>query len=232
MKGLEFINKLRPVTYKMNTEALDDFIIQDMPDSIKTIHKQGMDFAPSMAIVHSGFIAQEVELAAQQTSFPSSIVSTPTNNNDPYALSYAEFVVPLVKAVQELSKAADSTTTATAKKDSINDAKIQAMQNKIDQLDAIINSCCTMGKSLQQNNSDAQFYEEKNGASTNSKDVELSNKNIVVLDQNVPNPFAEQTTINYFLPDNVVRAQIIFLDQAGKLIKAVDLTEKGKGALN
>ena len=61
---------------------------------------------------------------------------------------------------------------------------------------------------------------------------ELSNKNIVVLDQNVPNPFAEQTTINYYLPTDFTRAQIIFLDQSGKLIKAVDLTEKGKGALN
>jgi len=52
------------------------------------------------------------------------------------------------------------------------------------------------------------------------------------LEQNVPNPFAEQTVINYFLPDNTVKAQIIFMDQSGKLIKIVDLTEKGKGTLN
>ena len=223
--GLEFIKKLRPVTYNINTENFDNYIIQNMPDSIKTLHKEGMDFVPSMAVVHSGFIAQEVELAAQAVGFASSIVHIPVDNSDYYSLSYSEFVVPLVKAVQELSKAADLTSIAIAKNDSINEAKMQAMQNKIDQLDAIINSCCTAGKSMPQNNSSSESL-------PNSKDVELSNKNIVVLDQNIPNPFADQTIINYFLPDNVVRAQIIFLDQAGKLIKAVDLKEKGKGSLN
>lgn len=67
---------------------------------------------------------------------------------------------------------------------------------------------------------------------TTLTNVELSNKHIVVLDQNVPNPFAEQTTINYYLPDDFSRAQIIFLELSGKIIKTVDLTEKGRGALN
>jgi len=63
-------------------------------------------------------------------------------------------------------------------------------------------------------------------------DVKLRDVQSVVLEQNVPNPFAEQTTISYYLPDYVTKAQIIFLEQSGKLIKAVDLTEKGKGTLN
>jgi len=53
-----------------------------------------------------------------------------------------------------------------------------------------------------------------------------------VLEQNVPNPFAEQTTINYFLPENVVKAQMLFYNNQGKLIQSVDLKEKGKGSLN
>ncbi len=227
VKGLEFVKKLRPVTYTMNTEALDDFLIQNMPDSIKTAHKTGMDFTASSAVIHSGFIAQEVEQAAQQVNFNSSIVHAPDNESSHYAVNYAEFVVPLVKAVQELSKTADSLQAKTQSQDSINaakDAQLQTMQNQLDQLAAALNSCCTAGttKSMQLNNSQ----------SSNTKEVELSNKNSVVLDQNVPNPFAEQTVINYYLPDNVSRAQIIFLDQSGKLIKAVDLTEKGKGQLN
>ncbi len=197
VKGLEFIKKLRPVTYQMNTNAIDDFVIQNMPDSVKTAHQQGMDFAGSSAMVHSGFIAQEVEQAAQDAVFNSSIVHHPANDTDPYSLAYAEIVVPLVKAVQELSKTVDSLQTAMA-------------------------TCCQQTKSMHLNNSQ----------SNNSKDVELSNKNIVVLDQNVPNPFAEQTVISYFLPDNVSHAQIIFLGQSGKLIKVVDLTEKGKGQIN
>lgn len=203
VKGLAFINKLRPVTYQLNINTLDDFIIQNMSDSIKSLHKNGMDFVASATVTHSGFIAQEVELAAQQVGFTSSIVHHPANSSDPYALAYAEIVVPLVKAVQELSKTVDSLKTA-------------------------MNACChsQAPRSMQQSPaSDSQ-------TTTKQTDVELINKNVLVLDQNVPNPFAEQTTINYYLPDNVTRAQIIFFDQSNKIIKAVDLTEKGKGTLN
>ncbi|MDP1746456.1 MAG: tail fiber domain-containing protein [Bacteroidota bacterium] len=225
VKGLEFIKKLRPVNYKFNTQTFDQFLMQNMTDSIKALRTNGVDYTASSSVIHTGFIAQEVEQAANACGYIFDGLHVPVDTNDNYSLGYSQFVVPLVKAVQELSKAADSTSTATAKNDSINDAKMQAMQNKINQLDAIINSCCTVGKSMQQNNSNSESL-------ANSKDVELSNKNIVVLDQNTPNPFADQTLINYFLPDNITRAQIIFLDQSGKLIKAVDLTEKGKGSLN
>ena len=103
VKGLDFINKLRPVTYQMNTQQLDNFIIQNMSDSIKIMHQTGMDFAPSTAVVHSGFIAQEVDSAANLSGFISSIVHKPTSSDDIYGLSYAEIVDPLVKAVQELN---------------------------------------------------------------------------------------------------------------------------------
>jgi len=62
--------------------------------------------------------------------------------------------------------------------------------------------------------------------------VNLTDKNVLVLDQNVPNPFAEQTTITYTLPDDVKRAQILFYNAAGKLINQVELTQRGKGQLN
>ncbi len=52
-------------------------------------------------IRYTGFIAQEVEAAANKTGFDFSGVDKPKNDQDQYALRYAEFVVPLVKAVQE-----------------------------------------------------------------------------------------------------------------------------------
>jgi trimeric autotransporter adhesin len=54
--------------------------------------------------VYTGFIAQEVEQAAKQLNYDFSGVHVPENERDVYGLSYSEFVVPLVKAVQELSK--------------------------------------------------------------------------------------------------------------------------------
>ena len=54
----------------------------------------------------------------------------------------------------------------------------------------------------------------------------------IILNQNVPNPFAEQTTIRYFIPDEVNRAQIFFYDNNGDILKVVDLNVKGAGQLN
>jgi hypothetical protein len=66
----------------------------------------------------------------------------------------------------------------------------------------------------------------------NEQVVELSDKNAIVLNQNVPNPFAENTVITYDIPSTFVKAQIIFTTVDGKIIKAVDVKEKGKGTLS
>jgi hypothetical protein len=47
---------------------------------------------------------------------------------------------------------------------------------------------------------------------------------------NVPNPFAEQTSISYFIPEDVTTAQIMFFDISGRVIKTVDV-QKGKGII-
>lgn len=63
--------------------------------------------------------------------------------------------------------------------------------------------------------------------------VELSDIKTIVLDQNTPNPFAEQTTITYTLTDVVSKAQILFYNAEGKLINTVDLEAKaGKGSVH
>jgi len=62
--------------------------------------------------------------------------------------------------------------------------------------------------------------------------VELSDKNAIVLDQNVPNPFAESTVVKYNIPNDFSKAQIIFTTTDGKIIKTVEIKEKGKGTLN
>lgn len=49
----------------------------------------------------TGFVAQEVEKAAKETGYDFSGVQRPSNPNKLYSIRYSEFVVPLVKAVQE-----------------------------------------------------------------------------------------------------------------------------------
>jgi hypothetical protein len=95
--GLDFIVKLRPVSYTWDIKALDKFV--GLPDSISD--QSADERVKAEQIVHTGFIAQEVEQVAQESGFDFDGVHHPANENDPYSLAYAEFVVPLVKAVQE-----------------------------------------------------------------------------------------------------------------------------------
>jgi len=93
--GLEFIKKLRPVTYKLDMDALARF--NKTPDSLRLRDAEQLKAAE----LQTGFIAQEVEQAAQEVGYDFHGVDKPKNENSHYGLRYAEFVVPLVKAVQE-----------------------------------------------------------------------------------------------------------------------------------
>ena len=100
--GLSFISELRPVTYTLNTRKQDEITMQAMPDSIKEKRMlSDEDYLKSSSIVRTGFIAQEVEAAANKVGFDFDGVSAPQNETDLYGIRYAEFVVPLVKAMQE-----------------------------------------------------------------------------------------------------------------------------------
>ena len=100
--GLSFISQLRPVTYTLNTRKQDEITMQAMPDSIKEKRMlSDEDYLESSSIVRTGFIAQEVEVAAKKVGFDFDGVSAPQNETDLYGIRYAEFVVPLVKAMQE-----------------------------------------------------------------------------------------------------------------------------------
>lgn len=98
--GLDFILKLRPVTYNLNL-ASANLIMNAGQEVIES--KENKAIQQKEEILYSGFVAQEVEKAAESVSFDFSGIDAPKNENDLYGLRYAEFVVPLVKAVQELS---------------------------------------------------------------------------------------------------------------------------------
>lgn len=98
--GLAFIKALRPITYTADMHKLNAFIYRDKAEEYENNLK---DIIQERAgEIQSGFIAQEVAAAAQKTGYVFNGVKAP---DDPatqyYTLSYATFVVPLVKAVQE-----------------------------------------------------------------------------------------------------------------------------------
>jgi trimeric autotransporter adhesin len=95
--GIDFIMKLRPITYNFNKDKQDQII--GRTDSSEYAEKYDIE-----KIKFSGFIAQEVEQAALEVGYDFSGVKKPAHQNDLYGLSYSEFVVPLVKATQEQQK--------------------------------------------------------------------------------------------------------------------------------
>jgi trimeric autotransporter adhesin len=94
--GLEFINKLRPVSYYVDNAAINRFM--HVPD----VGTEDMSSARK-ADREQGFIAQEVDALVKKSGYVFNGVQTPQNDGDHYSIRYSDFVVPLVKAVQELS---------------------------------------------------------------------------------------------------------------------------------
>ena len=97
VKGLDFITRLKPVTYNLDIDE-QNYLMGIEDDS---------DYPDKYAIEDirfSGFMAQQVNWAANRADYDFSGIKAPEHENDLYGLSYAEFVVPLVKAVQEQQK--------------------------------------------------------------------------------------------------------------------------------
>ncbi len=121
--GLDFIMKLEPVTYYMDMQNIANLL--NIPDSVRRKDSEIL----KGSILQTGFIAQDVEKAANEIGFDFSGVDKPKNENDFYGLRYAEFTVPLVKAVQELN------TENTSQKN-----KINSLENENLKLKELINS--------------------------------------------------------------------------------------------
>lgn len=99
--GLAFINQLNPVSYSVDKDALSKFL--GVPDSMRVPTTEAERNARQV-----GFVAQEVESIIKSAGYVFTGIEAPKNENDAYSIRYAEFVVPLVKAVQELTAKGDA----------------------------------------------------------------------------------------------------------------------------
>jgi hypothetical protein len=99
VKGIDFILRLRPVTYQLDLAGINKQLNATGKGEAAAITQN--ELTGNEQTVFSGFVAQEVEKAALDAGYDFSGVDRPKNEHDFYGLRYAEFVVPLVKAVQE-----------------------------------------------------------------------------------------------------------------------------------
>ena len=200
INALGIINQLKPKTYEYKQSS---FPSMNLPG--------GKQY---------GLIAQDVQLILPElvnnNTHPPKLDSVgniivPSFNY--LSLEYQQLTGIIIKAIQEQQVKIDSLTNVINLKDSLQNARLLALENTI-------NQCCS--------NTSAR----KSNSTMNQVDIELSDKDAIVLNQNVPNPFAEQTTIAYNVPESVSKAQLIFFNSNGQVIQTLDIKTRGKGRVN
>ncbi|NLK47453.1 MAG: T9SS type A sorting domain-containing protein [Bacteroidales bacterium] len=196
--GLDFINLLQPVTYNLDLDALDNLlgIVRDHENYVDREARRAKE-----RVVQSGFIAQDVEKVALELGYNFSGVDAPQNDKDVYCLRYAEFVVPLVKAVQELSELNNAKDTVIA-----------SLQEQINELKGTM--------SLLRVAADRTVE-----TGITNPDAAAQCK----LYPNNPNPFSQSTQIKYYLPEGIGSAYLYIYNVQGKQLKQIAITDRGEG---
>lgn len=211
--GLDFILQLRPVTYTVDALTIAKKLYPAPADTILTgSFLQALKEKSKK--IQTGFIAQEVEATAKKHKFAFSGVVPPVDEKGTYGLNYAEFTVPLVKAVQEFHQTytADYETLETAYQ-TLKEEK-EVLQEEVAVLRAMVQ----------------KIQEQLNGKTT-TKSTTKSTTTTSYLAPNTPNPFSNQTTIKYFIPTNSNSAQLHISTIDGKLARSISIKEKGAGEL-
>jgi hypothetical protein len=187
--GLEFINALKPVTYHIDLKKQNE--LMGLKDSVQWEGKYDIE-----KVNFTGFLAQEVDEAAQSIGYEFSGID---KTGSIMGLRYADFVVPLTKAAQEL--------------DAYNreqDDEIEELQETIHQLQAQINELTEMI-----------------AVSTTSDGAAgiIIGEGTAMLGQNIPNPYDQSTLIPFRVPKNCREANIMITDPiAGRVIIVIPIS--------
>ncbi len=108
-------------------------------------------------------------------------------------------------------------------------AALQQQDSVIQALQSEIRECCD--KAMRLGNSESDEHLVNTGIQNTILKESIELKDYLVLEQNVPNPFAEKTVISFFIPEGYSKAEIIFYDNNGRMINSKSLTTRGAGEL-
>ena len=188
-----------------------DIIRQIKPKSyyLNTDNNFGMAFSNQKQY---GVIAQEVEKVLPElvveTKKPATVDKsgkTVTEAVDYKAVNYDGFIAILINSVQQLEEQNKKLLEQNQKQD-------QLIKELAEKMEAISKTTPAANRKA-------------------SQSVDLLNDQTIVLDQNVPNPFADRTIITYKIPETASSAKIEFTSVEGRMIKSVEVTGRGKGEL-
>lgn len=181
-----------------------------------------------------GLIAQEVEQVlpsiVTDNVHPAQYDSLGNQIHPAYdfkGVDYTSLIPVLVGGIQEQQAIINTQDSTILVQDSLINNLNSRLTNLENCLGNLLPLLCQINNSMiQENNTKAQ--EDLRSV----LNLELTDGESIILEQNVPNPFAEQTTINYTIPETVAKAQIHFYNQNGQLINTIDIDERGNGQIN
>ena len=129
VKGLDFVLQLRP-SLAVRRRKFDEQMERESGNKGGApSYAMQASYDAATRIRRSGFIAQEVEKAANATGYDFSGIIKPKTDQDHYSLSYDAFVVPLVKAVQEQQQVIQE-----------QGKKIASLQEQLDEIKKLLQS--------------------------------------------------------------------------------------------
>lgn len=214
------LNSLNPVSYKFNQFA---------QDRVNAGSDMKLGFlAQEVGNVYP-WLVKDVVLPAEYDTLGVQIYPESTFK----AVDVTQLIPILVSDAQKKS----STIATLSQQVNSQQQEITAQQQEISNLNDRITTlenclggilpflCQLSQQAIQANTPQAQEQLRKDIA------VTLTNRSTIILDQNVPNPFAEQTVINFSIPETVKKAQIHFYNQEGRIIQTVDVVERGLGSV-
>lgn len=206
--GLEFIRRLRPVTYWVNVEKLQRHITAQMPDTVAARYLPRKEvLAKAKQETRTGFVAQEVEASAREIGYNFDGVNAPKNPTDNYSIAYSQFVPSLVQATQEQQELLEE-----------QDRKISNLQQENRQL----------RKELAEIRQLLDRMPAAEGPSGSDQTIQLKGAQLL---QNSPNPFSRSTFIDYFLPEGTAKAQLRITDMTGRMLQEETISQAGEGRL-
>jgi hypothetical protein len=211
--ALEKINALQPRTFDYDTVNYADF-------NFESDHQMGL-IAQEVEEVLPDIVSNHIRSASYDS------LGNEVKPEIQYkGIEYSELIPLLIAGVQEQqNEIEEKDSLITSQQTQIDDLNARLSQLE-SCLSALLPSLCEANQmAIQQTPQEIQQQLKQKIS------VTLSDRNTIVLNQNVPNPFAESTVIEYSIPNNVQQAQIHFYDANGKLIQSVNLTERGKGEL-
>jgi len=143
---------------------------------------------------------------------------TPYLTYDPSALDYM-----LINAVKEVNAKVEAVSTEGM----VSREEFEALQAKNDRLEKLVEQLIANQRQFEGDLQQCCFeHSNTNGATGLNQQSTIDNPR---LEQNQPNPFHENTTIKYYLPNGTRTASISISDLNGVQLKTFDLSG-GRGA--